>query len=425
MRQIPLSPTASGCGQWRVSRWTPFEWIAALRFLREGRLQTLFIVSGVSVGVAVIVFMSALLSGLQANLTERVLTSQAHITLQPRDEIARPLRKGDDVAELAIVQMPLQRLRSIDQWQAIVRMLHEHPAVVAVSPVAAGSALAVRGDATRAVSIVGIEPQSYFRIVRLADNLAAGTARLNSQDIVIGSELARYLGVSVGDRLTLTAGVRTSGALTVTGIFDLGSRPVNERNVYVPLRTAQSLLDLIGGVTSIEITIADVYAAEIVAQRLQPITGAAAYSWIATNAQFFTAVQAQSLSSTVIRLFVALSVALGIASVLVVSVIQRSRDIGILRAMGTSRGQTLRIFLIQGALIGLIGAVIGSILGAGGLIAFHGYVRQADGSELIPLAFERSLFAAAAVLATLTGVLAAMAPALRAARLDPVVAIRG
>ena len=408
-----------------MSRWTPFEWIAALRFLREGRMQTLFIVSGVSVGIAVIVFMSALLTGLQANLTKRVLTSQAHITLQPRDEVARPLRHDGEVAELAIVQMPLQRVRSVDQWQALVRVLQDDPAIVAVSPVAAGSALAVRGDATRAVSIVGIEPDSYFRIVRLPDNLVAGTVRLSSQDIVIGTELARYLGMGVGDRLTLTAGGRTSGALTVTGVFDLGSRPVNERYVYVPLRTAQSLLDLIGGVTSIELTIGDVYAAETVPRRLQPITGAAAYSWIATNAQFFSAVQAQSLSSTVIRLFVALSVALGIASVLVVSVIQRSKDIGILRAMGTSRGQTLRIFLIQGALMGLIGAVIGSALGAAGLLVFHDYVRQADGSELIPLVLERSLFVAAALLATLTGVLAAMAPALRAARLDPVVAIRG
>lgn len=405
-----------------MNRWMPFEWIAALRFLREGRMQTLFIISGVSVGIAVIVFMSALLTGLQANLTKRVLSAQAHITLQPRDEVARPLRPG---FELAIVQMPLQRVRSIDQWQALLRVLQDDPAIVAVSPVAAGSALAVRGAATRAVSIVGIEPDSYFRIVRLPDNLIAGTMRLSSQDIVIGTELARYLGLGVGDRLTLTAGARTSGALTVTGIFDLGSRPVNERYVYVPLRTAQNLLDLIGGVTSIELTIGDVYAAETVARRLQPMTGAAAYSWIATNAQFFSAVQAQSLSSTVIRLFVALSVALGIASVLVVSVIQRSKDIGILRAMGTSRGQTLRIFLIQGALIGLIGAVVGSALGAGGLLVFHDHVRQADGSELIPLVLEGSLFVAAALLATLTGVLAAMAPALRAARLDPVVAIRG
>ncbi len=405
-----------------MNRWMPFEWIAALRFLREGRMQTLFIISGVSVGIAVIVFMSALLTGLQANLTKRVLSAQAHITLQPRDEVARPLRPG---VELAIVQMPLQRVRSIDQWQALLRVLQDDPAIVAVSPVAAGSALAVRGAATRAVSIVGIEPDSYFRIVQLPDNLIAGTMRLSSQDIVIGTELARYLGIGVGDRLTLTAGARTSGALTVTGIFDLGSRPVNERYVYVPLRTAQNLLDLIGSVTSIELTIGDVYAAETVARRLQPMTGAAAYSWIATNAQFFSAVQAQSLSSTVIRLFVALSVALGIASVLVVSVIQRSKDIGILRAMGTSRGQTLRIFLIQGALIGLIGAVVGSALGAGGLLVFHDHVRQADGSELIPLVLEGSLFAAAALLATLTGVLAAMAPALRAARLDPVVAIRG
>ena len=113
------------------------------------------------------------------------------------------------------------------------------------------------------------------------------------------------------------------------------------------------------------------------------------------------------------------------AAVLVVSVIQRSKEIGILRAMGTTRGQIIRLFLLQGGLLGFAGSMVGAVLGAGGLVYWHSVARQADGGELFPLMLEQQLFVYTAILATLTGLLAAMAPALRAAKLDPVVAIRG
>ena len=105
--------------------------------------------------------------------------------------------------------------------------------------------------------------------------------------------------------------------------------------------------------------------------------------------------------------------------------IQRSKDIGILRAMGTSRSQILRVFLIQGGMLGFAGSLVGSSLGAAALVAWHASARQVDGSELFPLLLDPSLFVVSAVLATVTGVAAGMAPALRAARLDPVEAIRG
>jgi lipoprotein-releasing system permease protein len=136
-------------------------------------------------------------------------------------------------------------------------------------------------------------------------------------------------------------------------------------------------------------------------------------------------VSAQQVSFALIRLFVGLSVAFGIASVLVVSVIQRSKDIGILRAMGTSQRQILSVFLLQGALLGLFGSIIGSALGAASFWIFHANVRQADGTEIFPMEVQASLFVAALLLAMVTGVAAAAVPALRAAKLDPVVAMRG
>ncbi len=396
-----------------------------MRFLRDGWMQTIFILAGVSMGVAVIVFMSALLTGIQANFLNRVLSAQAHLVLLSPDEVARPLRAAEGVIQDAVVQRPSQRIRSIDQWQTLLRQMQQMPEVAVATPVAAGGALAVRGEASRSITLTGVEPEGYFRIVKLPDSIVAGQPRLTSEDIVIGTDLAVELGVGLGDKLRVTTATGRDATLTVTGIFDLGNRGVNERSTFVALRTAQSLLGLTGGVTSVQVTLHDPYAAEILAQLAHGMTGIRADSWIRTNTQFFTAVNAQQTSNTVIRLSVGLSVALGIASVLVVSVVQRSREIGILRAMGARRGQILRVFLIQGGVLGLLGSLIGSAAGVAALVAWHASVRQADGSPLFPLMIQPRLFVVAAVVAALTGVLAAMAPALRAARLDPVVAIRG
>lgn len=409
-----------------MKRWLTFAWIAALRFLAEGRMQTGFILSGIAIGVGVIVFMSAMLTSVQTNFTNRVLTSQPQIQIVPPDEVARPLRLHDDgVIEAAIVQRPTQRILSVDQWQTILATMRSRPDVVIASPTVSGSALAVRGDASRSISILGMEPDDYFRIVRVPDYITVGDSSLGSDDILVGVDLANDLGATVGDKLNVTTAAGGSRILTIRGIFDLGSRGANERNTYVALRTAQSLLDLIGGVTTIDLTVTDVYAAETVAQDIQATLPIEADSWIKTNAQFFTAISAQNLSSTLIRLFVGLSVAFGIAAVLVVSVLQRSKDIGILRAMGSSRGQILRIFLIQGGVLGFLGSLVGSVLGAAALLVWHRYARQANGSELFPLVIEPSLFLSSAALATLTGVVAGIVPALRAASLDPVEAIRG
>lgn len=101
-----------------MNSFLPFEWIAAIRFLREGRMQSLFIIGGVAIGVAVIVFMSALLVGMQANIFRRVLTSQPHIALERPKEVARSLRQTENTEALvSVIQKPSQRVTSIDQWQ--------------------------------------------------------------------------------------------------------------------------------------------------------------------------------------------------------------------------------------------------------------------------------------------------------------------
>ncbi len=408
-----------------MKRWLPFEWIAAVRFLLDGKLQTLFIIVGISIGVGVIVFMSAMLTGLQANFIKRALTSQAQIQILPPDQLARPQRLGAPDIEDAIIQRPSQRLVSIDQWQKIIKQLEAMPEISVVAPTVAGSALAKRGDANRAITLNGVEPDTYFNVVHVPEYIVEGQPRLLSDDILVGIELAKDLGANLGDKLNITTSAGGSRILTIIGVLDFGNKGANSRSTFVSLRTAQSLLGMLGGVTTLDLSVKDIYAAEDLAQHIQSSNDVIADSWIKTNAQFFTAIYAQNLTNMVIRIFVGLSVAFGIAAVLVVSVIQRSRDIGILRAMGTSRGQIMRLFLLQGGVLGFFGSIIGSALGAFALVYWHSAARQTDGSELFPLVIEYQLFFSTAVLATFTGLMAAMAPALRAAKLDPVVAIRG
>jgi lipoprotein-releasing system permease protein len=403
----------------------PFDWIIALRLLREGRMQTLFIICGIAMGVGVIVFMSAMLAGLEQNFLKRVLTSQPQVQLLPPDQIARPLRFEAGVYADAVVQRPSQRVRSSDQWQAIAAEVRRMEEITVVSPSLNGSALAVRGEASRSITLNGIDPVTYFEIVKVPEYLVAGQIRLTSDDILIGIDLAREIGAALGDKINVTAASGARRVLTIAGLLDFGVKAVNLRTTYVSLRTAQSLMGMIGSVTSIDITVHDIYAAERIAQSIAASHPVQADSWMRTNAQFFSAIRAQSNTNTLIRVFVGLSVSFGIAAVLVVSVIQRSKDIGILRAMGARRGQILRVFLIQGGILGFLGSLIGSTLGIGALAYWHSVARQADGSELFPLILDPKLFLGAALLATIVGVLSAAMPAVRAAKLDPVVAIRG
>ncbi len=404
----------------------PFEWIVAMRFLSEGKVQTSFIIGGISIGVAVIIFMSALLSGLQSNFVKRVLTGQAHIQILPPKEVARALQDIEkNTLEGATMQAPLQRIKSIDQWQSVAHDVMNFDEVVSVSPAATGAALVTRGNATQAVSITGMVPEIYYNIIPLPEKIVQGNAFVTHEDIVIGTELADNMGLTIGDKIRLSAANGANITLTVRGIFDLGNKGANTRNAYVSLRTAQSILGMIGAASVLDVTVKDVYEAEIVARKIAQLTHLDVESWIKTNEQFFIAVGAQTTANSAIRFFVALSVGFGIASVLVVSVVQRSSNIGILRAMGVTRGQILRVFLLQGGVLGFAGAWVGALMGGMALMAWEHFEKNPDGSVMFTLSFEPRMFVMAIVLATLTGLLAAVAPALRAARLDPVVAIRG
>ena len=415
----------------------PFEWFVALRFLREGRMQTVLILLGVSVGVGVIIFLSGLISGLQTSLIDKTLGSQAHIVVRPPEEMPRILIDGrvagtdagtagrsglgdgqGDALSIRI-EKPAQRMRSINQWPQVLRDIEQVPGVIAVSPVVTGSAFATRGEATRSIALRGIDPERFVRIIDLPPKMTSGSFRIAGTEAVIGAGLAKDLGVRVGDKIRIVTAEERSDVLTISGIFDLQNEDVNDRWVLVSLKCAQNLLDLSGGISAIEARVREIFSAETIAQGIARRTGLVAESWMTINRQLLVGLRSQNSSSYMIQAFVVVAVALGIASVLVVWVVQKNREIGILRAVGTTRRQVLHIFLIQGLLLGAGGWVLGAGIGTVLSFIFAGMATNPDGSPTFPVNLSPQLFLGTLVMALAVGHFSAVAPARRAAGLDP------
>jgi len=391
-------------------------------------MQTLLIIVGVAAGVAVVAYISALITGLQKNTLDKTLGAQAHVTLTERDDSVTPARATAAGTTLLVQTQPrAQRPRSIANWQALVPLLEALPGVAAVSPMVSTAGLAVRGEATKSIALVGVDLERYERIVGLRAKVVSGAARLGPGEGIVGRELADDLGVRVGDRIGLVTGSgegSVTDSLRITALVDLGVRELNRRTVIVPLRAAQSLAALPGGATSLDLTLHDIWSAQTLATELSQRLPYEIESWQQANAQLVSALNAQSVSTGVIRAVVLVVVVLGIASVLVVSVVQKRREIGILRAMGATQGQVLRIFLLQGAIVGAIGSALGVVLAVALIWVFSRLALGADGLPLFAITLQPGLALQVAALATLCGVLAAVAPARRAAKLDPALAIR-
>ena len=403
----------------------PFELILALRYLREGRAQTALIFAGVGVGVAVIIFLSSLITGLQASIIQRTLGTQAHIVIRPPEEVPRSVLSASDPTVDPRIERPPQRIRAIVGWQQAAAQVRDFQDVIAAVPTITGPAFALRGNGTFSVVVRGLDPASYEPIVDLAAYVTSGTIDITGFEAAIGSELAQDLGVSVGDKIRLLNAAGTATVFIVRGIFDIGNRDLNERWVITPLRSAQTLFGLEGGVSSIEVTVREIFGAQDAAVRIAERTGLAADSWMISNQQLLVGLRSQGSSSVMIQVFVILAVALGIASVLAVSVVQKAKEIGILKAMGTATKRVERVFLLQGAIVGMTGSAVGVFVGIGLSLFFASLATNPDGSPTFPVNLNVVLYLRSALIATSVGTVAALLPARRAARLDPATVIRG
>jgi lipoprotein-releasing system permease protein len=401
-----------------------FERKVAIRFLYEGRVQTLLILIGVAAGVAVIAYISALVIGLQNNTFEKTLGTQAHVTLQAKDNLVSSARPHDKAEVIfSRTQARAQQARSIANWQTLIPILEAIPGIIAVSPKVTAAGLAVRGEASRSVAISGVDLDKYERIVQINPKIIAGLYRLAPNEAMIGKELAADLGLTPGDRFSVLSG-QVEDSFRVSALLDFGNIEINRRTVIVPLRAAQSITGLVGGATSLEMALADVWVADNIAKSLSTKFPYKVESWQQVNAQLVSALSAQSLTTAIIRTVVLVVVVLGIASVMVVSVVQKNREIGILRAMGATQGQVLRIFLLQGIIVSILGSSMGIGLAYAAIYAFTHLVRDAQGLIIFDITLSFWMACLVAGVASVFGTLAAVLPARRAAALDPAKAIR-
>jgi lipoprotein-releasing system permease protein len=287
-----------------------------------------------------------------------------------------------------------------------------------------GPALAVRGPGSISVNVRGIELETYSAIVDVRSRLVQGGFNLDGFHAVVGTELARKLGVGVGGRIRLQVPGDRGGVYTVSGIFDYRSRSLNEGLVFISLRGAQTLFGVEGGVSTLEVLGTDIFAADALAADIADRTGLVADSWMSQNRDLMTGLRSQSASSVMIQVFVILAVALGIASVLAVSVVQKAREIGILRATGTRSASITRIFLLQGAILGTAGSLMGIALGTVLALFFASLAQNPDGSATFPVALTPLLYGRSVAVALAVGLVSAVVPARNAARLDPATVIR-
>jgi len=406
-----------------------FEIKLAVRYLAASRLQTTLLLAGVAVGVLVFTFIAALMNGLGVRLTDDITGNVAHVTLAPELRTPRSFLAPDRGRALFAIQPGHDEVAVIRVYRAALEVARRMPGVRVVVPEVLGNATLARGAKAVAVVVTGIAAEQADEIAPLARSMLHGRLDLGVGNVLVGASLADDLAVAVGDRLILRAarariGPGADAVVTVRGVFRLGIQAVDERVIYLELGAAQKLFDLASGVSQLELKIDDVWQARALSFRLGRATGLKASSWLDGNARLQEGLGAQASTATMIKAFSLLTIAIGVASTLFLSVMRRRSEIGILRSFGIGRAAIVRAFVLQGALIGAIGALAGIALGLGFAHALLAITTRANGTSAIPIDPAQGEYLRALVLAVIASALAAVVPAWSAANTDPLQAIQ-
>lgn len=409
-----------------------FELRLALRHLRAGGWQTVLILAGVAMAVTLVIFITGLIVGVQRDLVDRVAGSTAHIIVQaPERQPRLALQAGDDVLVISKRQQRAWQPDTIDQCRCLEERLRRFRHVAAVSPAVIGQALVARAGRQFSVQIIGAEPSKQDRIAQISADLLEGDyLRLSSDEVVIGYELKQDLGATLGDRVRVVTASGNAAIYRIAGVFYTGQQQIDRSTAYVTLRAAQTLFGTGTQVNRMSVKVDDPFLANQVADAIASSLDYDVDTWMRQNPNLLQAIEAQNRSVTMISAFSLIAAGFAIASVLIVSVLRRSKEIGILKAIGARRRQILLVFTYESLLLGVGGATLGALAGVGLLLLLQNIQVPADvpgapPQQILPAAVSAAIVVRAMLAAIVITVIAGVTPARQAANLDAVKVIQG
>ncbi len=389
-----------------IEGWIAWRYLVTKRKEKFLGLISLIAVLGVVVGVAALIVVTAVMNGFSHDLQDKIIGNFSHIVISNDSGIEEP--------------------------QTVIDQIKNIPEIKGASPFIAGQALVRKDDLIFGIKIRGIQPETASQVSKIEDYTIEGnTSKLSYQGVFVGKELAMYLGLGIGDVLPLQVSQNKIQNLTVEGIFSSGMYEYDSELAFIHINKAKEMVNT-HAVTGIAVKLDNLEQAVIVKKELQTFLKYPYIirTWMEANKNFFAALKLEKITMFIILCLIVLVAAFNIISTLIVMVVVKTKDIGILKAIGMSRKQIRRIFTYEGLAIGLIGTILGIALGW--LLCFllkrYQFVKlPADIYYLdhlpVSLSFwpDVALIIAAALLIT---VLSTIYPALRAGRLNPVEALR-
>jgi lipoprotein-releasing system permease protein len=408
-----------------------FESQLAARHLRAGGGQTLLTVSVVAAGVIIVVFITALIFGLQNRIQKLLTENLSHVTITAEERKPVPIEQVPDVSLPGLsstrVEQQAAQVKNIANWTEAVRIASGIRYVRVVAPVVSGSATVYKGANPTGVSVVGADPELQDQVSPVTKNLLSGHyLGLGSDEIVMDYQTCKDANLVLGDRVKLTTGDGASESFKIVGIYSTGQ---GRGSSLITLRTAQSLFGLGASVNAINMKVTDINKADEVADQLTGLLPYKIDTWSRTNPTFVSTIRSQSYIAYLISGFSLIASSFAIAAILIVSVLQQSKQIGILKSMGARHSQILKVFLLEGLGIALAGGPVGAVIGTlivYGLTLFKQPVGRGGAApdQLFPIAVLPNYIALAILAAIVSTVIAALLPARRAARLNPVDVMR-
>ncbi|MGL4997689.1 ABC transporter permease [Cetobacterium sp.] len=389
----------------------------AYNFLMKSKWQTLFLLTAIGTGVAVQLFISSLIVSLQDNLVDTILGNIAHIIIEDGD-MRKTIKKEGGIYTYGNFS---NERNKISNYKNIISVLKNDTSVKNVVPTLEGNALYERSGKSIALKIRGVDLETGNSIFKVKEKVYSGKNNIESNKILIGKRVAEDFFLSPNDILSITLPNGNKENFIVNGIFDLEDAQSNNGLVYMDILKAQRIFDKRGYINKINIQLNNIFLGNEFSKKIESrYPYLKAISWMKDGKQLLNALKSQTMSSLVIQVVVLLSTTLSIASVLYITVVQKTKEIGILKAIGASDFSIGFIVLIQGATVGFLGAVLGCLLG---IILIQVFQIGAKPSFIIVV--KLPLILRILIFSTLSGIIAAYIPGKKSMKLNPVEVIKG